>query len=70
MNYIKQGILLSFMSFAFWGMLYPQFSLIEESYETTREEKNPQEDFFEILNAGKGEVVIKSKFLEVLRQRK
>lgn len=69
MNNIKQGIFLSMLSFAFWGMLYPQFSLIEESYETTRKEKNPKEDFWEILNADKGEVVIKSRFLELLRQR-
>ena len=69
MESIKQGMLLCMMTFAFWGILYPQFSLVEESYETIYESKNPKEDFFEILNAKKGEVVIKSKFLELLKQR-
>lgn len=69
MENIKQGILLCMMSFAFWGMLYPQFSLVEESYESVYETKNPREDFFEILDADKGELVIKSKFLELLKQK-
>ena len=67
MNTIKQGILLSFMTFAFWGVLYPQFSLIEESYEVCGRQKNPRNDFFAILDADKGELVISSKILEVLR---
>lgn len=67
---IKQGIFVSLLSFAFWGMLYPQFSLIEESYEIAQGKKNPKEDFLEILNADKGEIVIKSKFFELLKQRK
>ena len=69
MKTIKQGFLLCMMTFIFWGVLYPQFSLVEESYEHMREEKNPKEDFFEILNADKGEIVIKSKFLEFLSRR-
>lgn len=32
MRMIKQGILLCFITFAFWGVLYPQFSLAEETY--------------------------------------
>lgn len=66
---IKQGILLCTMTFAFWGVLYPQFSLVEESYVCQGKEKNPKEDFYEILNAQKGEIIIKSKFLEILRER-
>ena len=69
METIKQGILLSLMTFAFWGVLYPQFSLVEESYEVMQKEKNPREDFFAILEADKGELVISSKFLEILRGR-
>lgn len=69
METIKQGILLCMMTFAFWGVLYPQFSLVEESYEVVRKEKNPREDFFAILEADKGELVISSKILEVLRGR-
>ena len=70
MESIKQGIVLCMMTFAFWGILYPQFSLVEESYESVYETKNPKEDFLEILNADKGELVIKSRFLELLKQRK
>ena len=69
MKTIKQGILLGIMSFAFWGVLYPQFSLVEESYEVCGKVKNPREDFFAILEADKGELVISSKILEVLRTR-
>ena len=68
MESIKKGILLYMMTFAFWGILYPQFSLIEESYEVMDKTKNPKEDFLEILSADKGEIVIKSRFLEFLRE--
>ena len=33
MKTITQWIFLCFMTFAFWGVLYPQFSLVEETYE-------------------------------------
>ena len=69
METIKQGILLSIMTFAFWGVLYPQFSLMEESYEVCGKEKDPRDDFFAILEADKGELVISSKILEVLRAK-
>lgn len=67
MKEVKQGILLCALTFAFWGVMYPQFSLIEESYECSIKEKNPKEDFYHILEAEKGEIVIKIKFLELLR---
>ena len=57
MESIKRGILLYMMTFAFWGILYPQFSLVEESYETSNKNKNPREDFLEILNAEQAGVV-------------
>lgn len=69
METIKQGILLCMMTFAFWGVLYPQFSLVEESYEVIQKEKNPREDFFAILEADKGEIMISSKFLELWIER-
>lgn len=68
MEFIKQQFLLLVMTFTFWCVLYPQFSLVEESYECLQEEKNPREDFFAILNADKGEVVIKSRFLELFKE--
>ena len=51
MKNIKESILLCMMTFAFWGVLYPQFSLTEECYETAEKEKDPQKDFFNILEA-------------------
>ena len=69
MDSLKQGMLLCIMTFAFWGILYPQFSLVEESYESVYETKNPREDFMKILDADKGELIIKSRFLELLKQR-
>ena len=69
MENIKQGILLWMMTFAFWGVLYPQYSLAEECYEVFEKEKDPQKDFFNILEAQKGEIVISSKLLEMLKIR-
>lgn len=54
METIKQGILLSVMTFAFWGVLYPQFSLVEESYEVIGREKDPREDFLPYWKLIKG----------------
>lgn len=68
MDTVKQRIFLCMMTFAFWGILYPQFSLVEESYETSFEKKNPREDFLKILDANQGEIVIKSRFMEILKQ--
>lgn len=69
MKTIKQGILLSMMTFAFWGVLYPQYSLVEECYEVIGKEKEPREDFFAMLEADKGELVISSKILEFLKAK-
>ena len=69
MENIKQGILVCMMTFAFWGILYPQFSLVEESYEVCGKEKDPRDDFFAILEADRGELVISSRILEVLRAK-
>ena len=76
MESIKRGMLLYMMTFAFWGILYPQFSLVEESYEIIQNrkeaqiEKNARKDFLAILEADKGELVISSRLLELLRERK
>ena len=67
MEQLKQGILICIITFTFWGALYPQFSLVEESYECIYGEKNPKEDFYAILDAQKGEIILKSKFVEILR---
>ena len=76
MENVKQLVLLGMMSFAFWGVLYPQFSLVEESYDIIQSrkevqiEKNSRKDFLAILEADKGELVISSRLLELLRERK
>ena len=70
MRTIKQSILLGMMTFAFWGVLYPQFSLVEECYEVAEKEKSPQRDFFNILEAGKGDIIISSKLLELWKSKR
>ena len=70
MKSIKQGILLWMMTFAFWGVLYPQFSLVEECYEVLEKEKEPQKDFFNILEADKGEVIVSIKLLEIWKSKR
>ena len=40
MKTIKQWIFLCFMTLAFWGVLYPQFSLMEETYEYVSDVKD------------------------------
>lgn len=76
MEDIKQWVLLGMMSFAFWGVLYPQFSLVEESYDIVQSqnqvqtEKNSRKDFLAILEADKGDLVISSRLLELLKERK
>ena len=65
MKNIKESILLCMMTFAFWGVLYPQFSLVEECYEVSGKEKVPQKDFFHILEADKDEIIISNKLLEM-----
>lgn len=43
MKLLKQKIVLCFMIYAFWGVLYPQFSLVEESYDYIAASKQVQE---------------------------
>ena len=49
MKELKKSIFLMMITFTFWGVLYPQFSLVEEAYECV-EEKNPKEDFIATKN--------------------
>lgn len=67
MKAFKQWIFLMMISFAFWGILYPQYSLVEESYECV-EEKNPQEDFVAILNAEAGELKFRCKLWDLWKE--
>ena len=65
MKKIKETIIITLMSVMFWGILYPQFSITEDTYLCLENrEKNPEEDFLSMLKAQKGEVIIKSKLWE------
>ncbi|MBR3606078.1 MAG: hypothetical protein IKL51_00655 [Lachnospiraceae bacterium] len=69
MKELKETILITMMSMMFWGILYPQFSLTENSYLCLENrERNPEQDFFQILGAKKGELVVKSKLWEWLEE--
>lgn len=66
MREIKQLLMIGCLSFAFWGVMYPQFSLVKESYVCVEKEKqaDPEEDFWAILNAEYGQIKVKSKIWE------
>ena len=57
------------LTMAFWGVMYPQFSLLEETYVLTEGTQDPREDFFSILEGGSGKVVVKSKLWELWEDR-
>ena len=68
MKELKETVLITLMSFMFWQIMYPQFALTEDTYLCLDEkEKNPEEDFFRILEAEEGEIVVKSKLWEWIR---
>lgn len=67
MKELKKSIFLMMITFTFWGVLYPQFSLVEEAYECV-EEKNPKEDFIAILNAEAGELRFRCKLWELWKE--
>ncbi|MBR5577517.1 MAG: hypothetical protein IKW28_00810 [Lachnospiraceae bacterium] len=72
MKEIKETILITIMSLMFWGVLYPEFSLTPQTYcLSTGEEKNPEKDFFEILNAPSGKIKVKSRLWEwIIEERR
>ena len=69
MKKIRETVVIALMSVMFWGILYPQFNLTEDSYHCLqKQEKNPEEDFLSMLNAQKGEVIIKSRIWEWVKK--
>lgn len=72
MQDIKQIIAICTLTLAFWGIMYPQFSLIQETYVCIEEDakKDPREDFFAILDAGCEKIEIKSKVWELWKKNK
>ncbi len=69
MHKIKQTIAIGFLTAAFWGILYPGFSLLEETYVRMDGEQDPRHDFYEILEGGREKVVIKSRLWELWENR-
>ena len=49
MKYIKESLMVCLMTFAFWGVMYPQFSLVKESYELIYETDENKENDEEVL---------------------
>ena len=70
MTEIKQTLARGLLLAAFWGMMYPQFSLLQETYVAEKEGSSPEEDFFAILEADRSQIVIKSKLWELLVEKK
>lgn len=69
MQEMKQTMAICALTLAFWGVMYPQFSLVQETYVCIEEEeRNPKEDFFAILDAGYGKIEIKSKLWELWKE--
>lgn len=71
----RQFITFYLWTMAFWGILYPEFSLgkntylhVEEDGGSRIEEQNPEEDLWEILESGGENIVIKSKLWEWLQR--
>ena len=71
--YIGQLAFLAILSAGWWGILYPNFSMTEDTFQPVPEEREAgehqlsgTEGFFFVLNATPEELEIKSKFLDAL----
>ena len=67
--YIGQLALLVVLSAGWWGILYPNFSMTEETFETLEEEPSAlscSESFFAMLEAEPDEIEIRSRFWEAI----
>lgn len=70
MNRKKDWMIIFMMSFVFWGMIYPQLTLTKSTYCClTREGHYPEEDFYKILSAERGEIIVKSKIWEWITEQ-
>ena len=67
--YIGQLALVAVLSAGWWGILYPNFSMTEETFETSEEEPSAlscSESFFAMLEAEPDEIEIRSRFWEAI----
>ena len=70
MRRMKESCMIGIMTLMFWGIMYPQFSLAEETYICLdKKEKEPEKDFFEILDASGEQLIFKSKLWEFVKER-
>lgn len=71
MKEIKETILIAMMSLMFWGILYPQFSLTRDTYCCPEGvEKDPEKDFFKILDAPLGDIIVRSRLWEWIKEER
>lgn len=68
--YIREFAFLVVLSAAWWGLLYPNFSLGEDTFQLSEEEAesglSPAGEFFSMLDAEPGEIEVKSRFWEII----
>lgn len=74
--YISQLVMVSAVSAAWWGILYPEFGFTADTFAAVEQEKEQDdgiktkhtlsgtEAFFEMLDAEPGQIKIKSKIFE------
>lgn len=65
----------SILAFAWWGLLYPELCFTENTYEQVivsqgQEIVTEHADYQEILNASGNEIVVRSRFLEWLEEKR
>lgn len=74
MKDIIYTIILSIMTYTFFGLIYPEYVLLPDTYEYIENSCNLDEtdaikDFYNILGASSGELIIKSQLLETLTKK-
>lgn len=63
------------IAFSFWSVFYPEFTLAADAYQkiedgTPAQADDNTTDYYEILEAGEGEVTIRFSFMEKLMPEK
>ena len=65
MKEIKQTIAMGLLMAAFWGILYPKFSLTQDIFVCGEADYDPDEAFLGMLEGGRENIVFKSKLWEL-----
>lgn len=64
--------MITIVTYTFYALCYPEYVMLPDVYEYIGEyeyQKDPIKDFYNILDADSGEIVIKSHLLEKLREK-